>query len=655
MTLPFRQVHLDCHTPELPYDFAYRFDKKAFQDLLIQSHINSITLTARCHHGHIYYETSLAAKHPNLVNDFLMEMVDACHEINVRCPLYLTVGWDAFMAKRHPEWLEIQQDGKYYGFENYGQLEPGWKTLCFNSEYVDYLKETIKDVMQHFAGKLDGLFFDILWQDSCYCNHCLEKMVKQGYDPHNPKDVKKFADETEVKTKKEIASYVRSIDPHCPIFFNEGNITPRVRPNLDDYSHIEIESLPSAAWGYQHFPTTVRYAKNLGKDYVGMTARFHRGWADFGSYKNLPALKYECLLSLAHGGQCSIGDQIYGDGSFNQTAYKLIEQVYADVERKEEFCKEVSAVSQIAIMHTGIIDEGEEKVDASLGGAVNLLNELHYQFDIIDDQMDFDHYQLIIFPDKITFNDTLNQKVQNYCQNGGKILLTYHSGLQKDNTYPSWMKLNYLGESPYQPIYIRNEKLLKDELVYHGQTVYVESEGALSYLEEPLYQRTYEHYYGHYHAPVDKSLPYASSSIHDSIGYIAHNIFEQYRHEEVYYLKQYVHQIIKELIGEDALQLKNFPNYGDVIFNHQENKHRYILHLLYYIPARRGLDMDTIEDEIMLSQIEIKISKDMIKNHYIQSIKALTLNQSIKYQEDDQYIYFNLPQMKGHEMIILEY
>ena len=655
MTLPFRQVHLDCHTPELPYDFGYRFNKKTFQNLLIRSRINSITLTARCHHGHIYYETSLSAKHPNLVNDFLMEMVDACHEINVRCPLYLTVGWDAYIAKKHPEWLEIQQDGKYYGFENYGQLEPGWKTLCINSDYIIYLKDTISDVMDHFTGKLDGLFFDILWQDPCYCNHCLEKMTQQGYDPKNPSDVKKFAEDTEIRTKKEIASYVRSIDPTCPVFFNEGNITPKIRPNLDDYSHIEIESLPSGAWGYQHFPTVVRYAKNLGKEYVGMTARFHRGCADFGSYKNLPALKYECLLSLAHGGHCSIGDQIYGDGSFNQTAYHLIEEVYKDVESKEEFCEDAQAITNIAIMHTGIIKDGEEKVDHSLGGAVNLFNALHYQFDIIDDQMDFNRYKLIVFPDKIIFNEKLNQKVKEYWEKGGKILLTYQSGLLENMMYPEWMQMKYLGVSPYQPIYIRNEKLLKDELVYHGKTVYVESEGVQAHLEKPLYQRTYNHYYGHYHAPVDQSLQYPSSSIHNSIGLISHNIFEIYRHEEVCYLKHYVHQIVNELIGDDILQLKNFPNYGDVILNHQKKKHRFILHLLYYIPTRRGLDIDTIEDEIVLSSIEIKLSKTMLINKHIQSIEAFVLNQSLEYYEDENNIYFKLPQMKGHEIIILQY
>jgi len=657
MTLPFRQIHLDCHTPKLPFTFGNKFNKKVFQKTLKDAYVNSITLTGRCHHGHIYYETKLEAKHPNLNNDFLMEVVDACHEINIRCPIYLTVGWDDFMTKKHPEWLSIDKDGRYFGFEDYGQLEAGWKKICFNSPYIDYLALQIRDIMKHFSNKLDGLFFDILWQDSCYCNHCLTKMKRLDLDPKKEADVKQFARLTEVKTKETIAKIVTDINPTCPIFFNEGNITPAICSSLKYYSHIEIESLPSASWGYQHFSATIRYVKNLGKEYLGMTACFHRGWADFGSYKNLAALEYECFLSLAHGGKCSIGDQMKGDGTLNPISYARIGQVYQEVKKRERFAKDVESTATIAILHPGIIEITEQKVDYSLGGTVSMLNELHYQSDVIDDQMKFEKYALLILPDKIYLSDILEKKLYNYWKQGGKILLSYHSGLKSDMQYPSWMGLSYLGECDYQPTYIYYPEIFEAELLVHGKSVYVQSKNKEeATLALPMYQRTYQHFYGHYHAPVMEMTNYPALVITDGILFCSHNIFEVYRLEEVSMLRDALFHALKKLIGEPEINLENFPKYGDIILNYQPKENRLILNLLYYLPTRRGLNIDTIEDKVPLYNIKIRISKELIKRYSMTEIDTIYLplaNQELEISEEEPFIYFTVPKIDGYEIVVL--
>lgn len=65
--------------------------------------------------------------------------------------------------------------------------------------------------------------------------------------------------------------------------------------------HIEIEALPTGGWGCTYFPLNVRWARNVGLPYIGMTARFHRSWSDFGGYKPHAALQYELAQMLAHG------------------------------------------------------------------------------------------------------------------------------------------------------------------------------------------------------------------------------------------------------------------------------------------------------------------------------------------------------------------
>ena len=105
--LPSRQVHLDFHTSEFMEGVGSRFDKKQFQAALQEGHINSITVFGKCHHGYHYFPTAVGTPHPGLApgRDLAGEMMDACHEIGVYAPLYLTLGWSVLDAEQHPEWI----------------------------------------------------------------------------------------------------------------------------------------------------------------------------------------------------------------------------------------------------------------------------------------------------------------------------------------------------------------------------------------------------------------------------------------------------------------------------------------------------------------------------------------------------------------------
>ena len=54
--------------------------------------------------------------HPNLKIDLLGQQIEACHEINVKAPVYLTVGWSASDAENHPEWCTRNSDGSIIEF-----------------------------------------------------------------------------------------------------------------------------------------------------------------------------------------------------------------------------------------------------------------------------------------------------------------------------------------------------------------------------------------------------------------------------------------------------------------------------------------------------------------------------------------------------------
>lgn len=54
---PRRTIHLDFHTgPGIP-DVGAEFDPEQFARTLAAAHADSVTVFAKCHHGHLYHLT----------------------------------------------------------------------------------------------------------------------------------------------------------------------------------------------------------------------------------------------------------------------------------------------------------------------------------------------------------------------------------------------------------------------------------------------------------------------------------------------------------------------------------------------------------------------------------------------------------------------
>ena len=130
-SLRFRQVHLDFHTsPAIP-GIGKAFDKKLWQERLQTAHVDSITCFSCCHHGWSYHPTKVGAIHPGLNFNLLRAQIDACHEIGVNVPIYLTAGVNNRVAELEPGWREVSPEGQWSGWVK-SPLEAGFKSLCFN-------------------------------------------------------------------------------------------------------------------------------------------------------------------------------------------------------------------------------------------------------------------------------------------------------------------------------------------------------------------------------------------------------------------------------------------------------------------------------------------------------------------------------------------
>ena len=601
--LRFRQVHLDFHTSPLIPGIGAKFDRRQWQDALKKAHVDSITCFSSCHHGWSYHPTKVGKMHPGLDFNLLRAQMDACHEINVNVPIYLTGGVNNLAAEIHPEWREITAQGELGGWVS-SPIRPGFRKLCFNTPYLDYLCCMIEEAVRLFPDA-DGVFIDIISQSPCCCNWCMADMAKEGYDPENPDDRARFAKRTLMKYYRRVTAAARSLNPEMPVFHNSGNVTVGNREILPYFSHLELESLPTGGWGYDHYPMSAAYCRKLELDFLGMTGKFHTTWGEFGGFKHPNALRYECAAMLANGSKCSIGDQLHPSGNLDESTYELIGKAYEEVERKEPWCRHVRSAADVAILsNTAFHPDPSCAGTASPPGetgASRLLLESHIHFDLLDREMSFDPYRVLVLADDIRISPELGKRLGAFLARGGKLILSGSSVLKADEDVPAFdLPMEYAGINPLFPDYVKAAPAVAPDFVKTPFVMYrpshrIKVKGGVSLGEiyDPYFNRTYAHFSSHQHTPY-KPEPsgFDAGIMTGGILYFAHPVFGLYAGYGNVALKQYVAHAIMAFAGEDLSVHTNLPSQGRMTLMKQEEERRYILHLLYVNTINRGSRME---------------------------------------------------------------
>ncbi|MFD1465016.1 alpha-amylase family protein [Lapidilactobacillus mulanensis] len=655
MSLPNRQIHLDFHTAEIGRPLGEKFNGDEFAQTLLAAKVQSITLFAKCHHGFAYYETKLGNHHPDLSFDLLGQQIAACTKVGIETPVYLSVGYDDFISQQHPEWLQRDVAGRmiYSRGVPASYLEPGYKRLCLNSPYVDYLQEQVAEVLAIFGERIPGLFFDIVRQEPCYCENCVRDMTQQGINLQDEKAVAAFADQVTIRFKHELSDFIRARKADSHIFYNDGSMGPNIHQNFDDYSHFEVEALASSQWGYGYFPVVGRYVKNLGKEFLGMTSKFHIGWSDFGSYKNEPALEYETLLSMAHGGQVSVGDQLYPDGQLQPHTYELIGKVFTKLEAAQPYCEHVTAVVDFALLFTSTDDKG--RFTEELDGAVSLLKESHYLFDIIDGTMDFSKYPVLILADVARLDDQLIAKLNDYIAAGGRILCSGEAPVQNKQFVFDHFPARLLHGPIFQMDYLKLPDESFEHIMYLGGNQIEPTDDAQVLAQQygSLFNRTYEHYYGHVQAPIDWTRSTAGVVRNEHFVYFTHRIFSLYYAVAAKFYKDLVVSVLDQLLPRKTV-VTNLPSTAEVILNQQAVKRRYIAHIFHYIPQHRGhfgKGIDVVEEASSLTDTTLQFKLEQTPK----KVYRASTQQEIPFDYKNGQLNVQIDQMNGHEMVVIDY
>ena len=655
---PLTQLHLDFHTAPVIPSIGKDFCPDEFAKTIKEANIQSVNVFAKCHHGMCYHLTKVGVMHPNLTFDLFGEMLTALKKQGIRTVAYIPVGWEEEAAK-NLNWVEISMEGVVGGKS---PLESGyysWRKLCLNKRgYIEYLKSYIDELLANY--EFEGFWFDIISQYYCICDDCRQGMHRMGLDPENKNDVGKYGLLVVKQFQDEITQYIRERNPDLSIYYNgswdmdDAFDTDCTMRNLyPAMTHMEIESLPSGQWGYNHFPLQVNYWNKDNKEVVGMNGIFHTSWGDHGSFRNIEALEYESFRMIANGACCCIGDQLHPCGVLNQTKYKRIRQVYGEILKREEWCRDSKKDSEVAIMLTNRVPDTDYSVTE---GALRIFTELHIPYDIIDREDSLENYKLLILPDKVYFDNRLTEKVRGYLDNGGKLIATYHSGLNEEKTkFMLDYGAEYQGEMEYVPTFldIQRENGFDIEPMEYvsrcGSTkVTANSAKVLSHTCTPYFNRTYENFSSHMHFPCEKKTEYASVIRHQNTVYIAVPVFSTYMEYGETIWRELIKSAIKELDYSPKVRT-DLPMHCEVTVRQQSK--RTIVHIVNYFSQRKSRKLDIVDSMIPLYSRHMGLrTKHAPKRVYVAPQEL-----DCAFEMQGEYCEVSLPELAGHTMVVFDW
>jgi hypothetical protein len=566
------------------------------------------------------------------------------------------------MAKRNPGWRRILPDGTFHMMLG-RNLDPFWSYLCLASDYRFAVLDQIREMARRFPSS-EGIWLDIIRRHECCCHVCRDAMDETGLDWRDPAH-------RQIQAKAVFDDWiacstaaVRDVRPEWSVFHNTSLVPRGDRKLFDAFSHIEIEAVPTGGWGYDHFPLSARYVDPMARDFMGVTVRFHFVWGELGAIKHPNALEAELATMQAHGARVCVGDQLDPAGELDADVYRMIGASYARVRQREaplagtRPVADVGLLSSIAVRDPGAVSRDARHI-AEDEGAVRILQQAGFLFDVIDLHSDFAAYKALVLPDKIRLSPDLAARLAAYCAHGGRVVLSAESGLDlAGKTFALDPGATFEGPSPLNHTYVAPVTGFSPDYAHGPLLLWSRSWRAsvrdgrvLARLHEPYFDRSARRFNGHIATPPrpDPS-PFVGAVAKGGVYWIAHPIFTHYREMGHAALRDYVAAIIDDAIGTRTLKT-SAPRGATVTL--RRGPDHYLLQIVYAPRELRGSTplgpIEVIEDLPRLTDIAV----DVATTKAVTQVLLGPDRTSLPFTQDEGRVRFSIPALEGAGFVVL--
>jgi hypothetical protein len=655
MHLPKWALFYDFHTlPAVP-DVGREFDADRFTDRVKACGVDYLVFAARCNLGMAYYDTKVGTRHPSLGYDLFGKLADACRRKGIALTAYVNVGLSHEEALLHRDWATLWPDGHTY---RPNRLDHFFRTMCYNTPYGDHVLEMVREIVSTYP--VAGLFLDCMYLAPCVGVECVREMKQLGMDWQDGQRLREFAHLSRLRMAARISEAARAIKPNLLLHFN--GVPYEDQQDIGTY--LEYECLPTGGWGYESLPVYARYLRTLGKPVVNMTGRFHKCWGDFGGIRTEASLEYDCLYGLANGMPPTIGGHLHPRGEINHAVFDLIESIYKRLQRLGPWIEGAQPLAEAALVMPepaarDVDAEAAQSAQESVRGATRLLCELKVQFDVVSYRRSWEGYRLLVLPDELTLDAEAAAKVRAHLDAGGAILSTGWSGLDPERgqfVFDDW-GVAYQGPDACNESYYAVGRQLGDAIPAMAHSFYClgtlleprPDTQVLAHVVAPYFDRHWDGEHGFAYTPPNRETARPAVTLNGAVAHVSHPIFRAYHLSAPVPLRQVVANLLPMLIPDPLVRAQGLPSFARMTLTSQPT--RRMVHVLSYVPERRGPSIDMIEEPIHLSGVEVALRTD---GRPPARVYMAPSQEPLAFETAGGYVRTTVPAVPGHALVVFE-
>lgn len=653
-------LFFDFHTMPACPDVGAGFDFDAICGQIADCGVDYMVFPARCNLGTAYYDTKVGTRHPALTYDLIGELSKHCDQRGIALTCYINVGLSHEEALLHRDWCVVTEEGYLYRPD---RLNHFFRQMCYNTAYGDHVTEMVREVASGYP--IAGFFFDCMYTHPCVGVECIREMKSSGVDWTDPEQLHDYNYLKMNRFARQLSQAAKAINPELLIYCN--GIDYEAQAEFGDY--LEFECLPTGGWGYETLPVGAHHLRTLGKRVLNMTGRFHLSWGDFGGIRTEPSLEYDCRYGMANAMRTTIGDHFHPRGDINRPVFAMYKRLYDKLQRYEEWLTDAVAVTEAAIVWptpypgykfmSAARREVYAQFDKAIKGGCRLLTELNQQFDIVTLAADWSSYELLILPDFLTLDGHYAERVRRHLDKGGAVLSTGWAGLdaeRREFAFADW-GLHYAGDDPYDPAFFQVSPELAEGLpdmptTWYDRGAAIEPLAGTQVLAEivaPYYNRHWDGEHGFAYMPPDQPTGRASVTQHGRVAHVSHPVLTSYHRHAQVPVKQLVANLLARLLPRPLVQAPGLPSFARATVTAQPG--RRMVHLLSYVPERRGEKVDMIEEPIELRDQALAVRVD---GPAPRSVYLAPDRQPLAFEVRDGYVHTVVPHVPGHAVVVVE-
>lgn len=639
----------DFHTSTAIPDVGERFDVERFTDELMASSIDYLTWHARCNQGNAYYNTEFGYKHPYLKYDLFGRIAESCHKKGIRISAYFNGGLSDEELLQNREWMRIAPDG-----HTLTEARPSaeMRAACYNSSYREHLKNMVRELAQNYP--VDGFFFDCMSSYyACICPVCVKEMKERRIDFNNTGEIEKFTELSIIRLADELHDVIKEVKPDA-LFFLNGELVEKM---IGKNTQLECECLPPCKdLGYDYLPVQAHYLRTIAGENstLCMTARFYQ-WGDFGGLRKEESVEYDLFYGVANGMRPELADHFHPRGDFYPEVFDLIRKTYHNLQQYDKWVLDAVNRSNVAVVFT---DMKKQRSDISLKAITRMMTELKLQFDIVSEAVPWDAYDLLFFPDHVTFSEETTRRVEKHLAKGGKVIATGFSGLDPEEKVfmvKEW-PAQYVGRTSHDPVYFLAEGECAEGLPSFPLSLYASvaevkaapgAETAM-FVVKPYHNHQWDGLHSNWYTPPQEKTSEPFLVFNDRIAYCSGELFKGYYERASYQSRQLLSNIIRRFLPNPKFRSSTMPSYARAFVQYKDNLE--LLHVMCYTPELRGNSVALEERGTLVNtELSIRIDGTPFKKVYL-----APGGKELPFTVKAGYCSITLPLLQGYALVVFE-